>query len=664
MGSTFGALHIKNGDLDRMTEWIIGQFGLRGLALVDDASSEREDEHHVLVFADGDWVAVSDENIEVDPEQAGAFARRLSKALDADVMAISVFHSDIAALERFRDGKRKGRLEVPNDGVLDRATGRTRVAAKFLADLAVSADARTELEAGLAADMTLPESTIYRGAELIGLPHPGASARYMWSDPPANARKLRFRAQQVEADEIEESSAASPFQVFLPMGGDGPLTLEGPTALAVCVGMPLHECTFSLTATEGERIDGLVVELDGSARDLLDVPEIAGWNPDSGPGGRTQIEVARVDDGKATFPMLGVSPSAPIAMPLSRGAMRAFASVVAAHSKNRFVFRLHGTARAEGAGDLVVRVKDTSGRVLDETRMACTIERGPRQPVVPWPPDADEAPFQTKRRLEAIQAYDGNGWLSGWLGFGEAGPADRAFLLDAASTLARFLAKARGKLAISITSAGAHPKDRKAFSLIDDLAKRPIVVRHFEDEAEITLRTPLGEGPSDASAVRIRHQPRGTTIFDQEMRDQYPSARIVPLDLFFSLPRPDEDAARIAIGKAVDGTFAEAAARATCIGGFVTPTAQPLGKGLPYEGILELDPRDELATLRARPRSPGGRVIVPRGLAIDTTIPGVRRTEVAAGLFLAVGGDDPFALDDAERTAMEQTLVRAFRRDA
>jgi hypothetical protein len=209
MGSTFGAIHVKGVSMAEAVAWVHDELTERGFVARSDSDPERDLERRILVFEEGGWVIVADEDHFGDSEMV--LARSASASLDADVLAISVFHSDSAILTRFRKGDRVGQLEVPDGGTADEATGHRHVQTKFLADLAVNAEARRELEAGLLADYTFPESTVYRAAELIDLPTPSAGAAYLWPAPPAGAKKLRFVSedQHASATAVDDSSASA-----------------------------------------------------------------------------------------------------------------------------------------------------------------------------------------------------------------------------------------------------------------------------------------------------------------------------------------------------------------------------------------------------------------------------------------------------------------------
>jgi hypothetical protein len=351
--------------------------------------------------------------------------------------------------------------------------------------------------------------------------------------------------------------------------------------------------------------------------------------------------------------------------------MRAWSAALQAQKKNLFVFHLRGKPRAVGRGELVLRVTDGAGRPLDanEARVAFEVAPAPRMPLLPEgaAPRMDD-PHEAQRAIAAARQYSGEDWIGGWFGFDARLGDLEAFLLDVASMLASRIARDRGELQISITAAGTHPEEKKPFREGDRLADFALVTRHLSEEADVKLHVPYAsiaaEGTYDGSYVRVRHQPHGTTIFDKATRASFAasgmSKRIVPLDLSFVMRRPEADGACLELARALDGIVARAAASDACIGGFVAPMGAALtDQGTPWEELAGLRDHAELDVVRRRPRSPGWRVIVPRGVKV-ASVAAVVQTPVAAGALLASAASSPCAMTDEHRAAVEQAIVSAF----
>jgi len=285
--------------------------------------------------------------------------------------------------------------------------------------------------------------------------------------------------------------------------------------------------------------------------------------------------------------------------------------------------------------------------------------------VLPAPlPPLFEAPEERARFLHTLARHGGNTWLTGWFGFDAGFDQVGSVVLDSASTLASWFSRWAGPLQVSITVAGTTPSVAQRFAAGDRLADFGIVVHHLAEEADVRLHVPHHDG-GPRGEIRVAHQPAGTTILDRETRARLAdNARdpIVPVQLSFSLARPDDAPARAELARLLHDLVARAAAIETCVGGLVVPAGQQLfGDDTLYEYLAGFwGGNDRLAEARRRPRSPGWRVIVPRAAAGIDLQPGVARTEVAAGLLLATAAADPFAMTDAEREAIERTLLPAM----
>ena len=640
MGSTFAALHVRTKDTERALAVVRRFFqdaDFEELAAEESAPRERR----VLVFPAGAWVAVADEDMETDAagdELAGA----LTRELDTEAIAISVFHSDAARLVLHARGERKGAFEVPADGRA-RADGHEYVDARFLAGLALDARGRDELERGLLADHTFPERTTHRAATLVGIEAAGAGARYLWNDPPAGATKLRFRSKAARAQTASVD--------WRPPGLEGDVQVAGPTELACAVGAPLQDfTTFQTQAFGGARVDGLGVELSGSGLELLEIDELAGWNPviRGGNGRETKILVAKPEraNGRvfAAFPEGFVAPAQQPALGGTSAAdMRAFSEALAAMSACKFVFHVRGRARAVGSGEIVVRLVTAAGAPLDAApaRLAVSVRPAPRAVILPEGAARGESPHETRRRVDAAEAWNGAGYLALWIGFDGAWAEHEAWLV----ALAEEIAEQFPKREISLTSDGTHPKAKNVAAALAHL--------RGEGDLRITARQ-----ARDASAVRLRHQPEGTTILPRATRERFAAARkrprIVPIDFSFATKANDALARRAA------AILEEAAARATCVGGFVVPLGTaPYDDFTPYEELAGTSSKaDHLDFVRTHPRCPGWRFIVPAPAARRfRPNERVRVIETRAGLLVASTAPTPSAMTSEDRDAVERSIA-------
>lgn len=671
MGATFGAVHVKGAGLDEVVEAIVDDLGDRGFERLSDDAPASDVERRVVVFEDGGWTVVADEDATLDADRADELGCELSERFETDAIVIGVFHSDTAILARYVGGEERGRFQVPEDGKLDEASGHRRIATKFLADLATSAQAKKELSAGLLGDWTFPEQTVFAAAERIGLPHPGASA----SAPPSEKKKPKKKANVVRLrfalPQEEEASVVPEAIAWRPPGTSDHAIFIAP--VVTCVGMPLMDfVTVQVEAYAGERIEDLTIELSGTALGLMDVSALAGWNPDIGPGRQTEImvvELERSGDARgvrtARFPKASLAPAPhPTLAGTSAAALRAWSAALHDRSKNLFVFHLRGKASAAGKGELAIRILDREGRPLDtnDARVAFDVAPAPRMPVLPPGAAAQtvlagDDPHAARRIVTAAQTYAGDAWLCGWLGFDAPFAAHDAFLLESASALASWIG--RSALEVSITSAGTHPKVKKRFSPGDRLGDFSVVTKHLADEADVKLHVSYEDianesrsGAADGSYVCLRHQPHGTTVFDAATRAALPSRgpeqRIVPLDLSFAIRRPKDDAACAELAAVVDAIVAKAASSgAACVGAFVAAMGGVLGDyGTPYEELVGVHDHERVDVVRKRPRSPGWRVVLPgRGLV---------KSPAAT----------PFAMTDLDREAIERAVAAYPRDDA
>jgi hypothetical protein len=198
MNGSFEVVHIKSPDerpLERVIACIELHFGL--LRLLGENATDEDATKRVLVFEDGGWITVVHDDIPLDDIELnledfrGALGGLTSSMLRTEAVENAVYPGKTAVITRYRSGRRKGRLQVP-EGATGEEKGPRYAPSAFLADLARSRDAKAELKAGLLAEEGRPEATVARAAALVGRPHPASGLRDVWSSPPRNAVKLRF----------------------------------------------------------------------------------------------------------------------------------------------------------------------------------------------------------------------------------------------------------------------------------------------------------------------------------------------------------------------------------------------------------------------------------------------------------------------------------------
>jgi hypothetical protein len=654
MGATYAAIHVKGASIERAAEVIEQWLGAQGFTRNPDSASGQDLERRVLVFADAGWAVIVDEDLVWAPRLQSVLGRRVSAALSSDAIAIAVEHSDVATIQRFRRGRSTGRVRLPDDATRDDTTGHAVLRAPHLAALATSPDARRQLTDGVSVTDVFVDDAVARIASLVGIPHPGAGM-HAWAEPPAGALRLRFALPPIGPIEHRPKPIAlTDRSVVVSAGGQ---------ELALYTGGPLDNLTFTVGAQDGPSIEGVIIELSGTALEHLDLAGIVTVEGELHP-----LEPSR--RGRfARFPRVTLTPVwVPVVRFTSAALFRMYQR--AAEMLTTSWFRLRGTARTAGQAELVITAFDLSGRSLDADplRQELDISPAPRMPVLPTPPPPQfDEPEERVRFLRALADYGGNTVIGGWFGldarFDQLGPS----VLAAASCLASWFARWVGPLEVSINAAGTTPSVTQRFAAGDQLADFAIVVRHLADEAVVRLHPPHDhEGPH--GVLEIAHQPAGPAILDRETRARLTDNvrdPIVPIELAFSLPRPGDGAAPAELARLLHDLAIQAAAIEACVGGFVAPSARwPGGSHTHYEYLAGLwGANDRVAEARRRPRSPGWRVIVPHGAvaAIDLQ-PGVEPTEVAAGLLLATAAADPFAMTDAEREAIERTLLPAMTR--
>jgi hypothetical protein len=360
MGSTFGALHVKGVDFERAVAWVEASFADRGFERIEETTPEDPGgERRVMVYEAEGWVVIADEE-QTHTEDAEDLGRRASDELPGEVIAITVIHSDSAGLRRFRNGARRGGLLVGTPGARQKKLAST----KFLADLAVSPEARAELEAGLRADHVFPEDTIYDAAERIGLPNPGVHCSRVWYEPPSGSVAMRFRWPRAE---VEPNSDAPGFELDL---ADGHALLAQSDDLVTGVGEPFREDLYlHLQLQRGSPIKGLGIEIKGPALELLELRKLHGFGSDG--TDRVPFEAALERRGDAwfgAFPSAVLTAEAPIEPAAPFGSLASLRQIE--HQERRtdqFRIMCEGYAAVAGHAQLVLLPTDSDGTPLDAT---------------------------------------------------------------------------------------------------------------------------------------------------------------------------------------------------------------------------------------------------------------------------------------------------------
>lgn len=367
MGSTFGALHVKGVDLDRAVAWVEASFADRGFERIEETTPEDPGgERRVMVYEAEGWVVIADEEQThtEDPEELG---RRASAELPGEVIAITVIHSDLASLRRFRNGARRGGLLVGTPSARKKKLAST----KFLADLAVSPEARAELEAGLRADHVFPEDTIYDAAERIGLPNPGVHCSRVWYEPPSGSVAMRFRWPKAEA---EPTFHAPGFEFNL---ADGHALLAQSDDLMKRVGQPFREDLYlQLQLQRGSPIKGLGIEIKGPALELLELRKLYGFGSDG--TDRVPFEVTLERRGDAwfgAFPSAVLAAEAPIASAAPFGSLASLRLMNESQERGTDQFRMmcEGHAAVAGHAELVLLPTNSDGTPLDATEVSIEV---------------------------------------------------------------------------------------------------------------------------------------------------------------------------------------------------------------------------------------------------------------------------------------------------
>jgi hypothetical protein len=667
MGSTYSAVHARGVSAAELAAGVTRALCAEGFTLLgEDGTAALE--RRVLIFASHGWGTVADEDHELDPELGDRWAQGMSRHHDTTVLAISVFHSDMARLSAWKSGEQLGAFQIPDDRKVDRKRAHKIVDTRFLAPLAEPA-LRAELEAGLIADRTLPEETTLEAARLLGVPNPGAGARHLWERPPAGAIKLRFGRPAEEEEDGDNGTQPQEQSAGMPGDPDGDIVLRVQEAAELCAGTPLFELiTVHAEAVAGARINGIVVELSGPGLALLSVTELAGWNATQD----TEINVVKpeVRPGVlcAAFPRNHIAPSSPPVMRgMSAADLRAWREALQAQAANAFYFHLRGHASQQGSGALHIRLLNMDGAPLEAqpATIALRVTRAPRMPILPSVPP-EESPHDARNRVLAAQALDGNDWVQGWIGMDAPWDHVREWALDAASRLANHAAL-EGPLDVQLTTDGTHPPVRKTFEAGDHLARTrgfASLRKFLNDEASVVIgRTAQAE--PDATEVMLQHQPRGTTLLDRATRaDLARNAnralpRNVPVEITFSFRRGDGTT----ISQLVEQLFREAADLPVLVGAFVTAVHTVTGdNNFAFEELAQsCRSTDTVEVLSRRVRAPGWMVFAPTGaVQLLNEAPGIERTSHPAGVLLRSRATTPFTMTDDDKSAMERLVLRAL----
>lgn len=286
----------------------------------------------------------------------------------------------------------------------------------------------------------------------------------------------------------------------------------------------------------------------------------------------------------------------------------------------------------------------------------------------------------------------GDAFAVGWIGFGVPLEAVRGAALGIAGGMARALMEAWGidALGCSVITAGEHRAPEVSLERggrLDGEGLRE-VIEALEDEAIVTLATggaPPGfaamlermppelaaelvaEGipEEDRGAIVIRHEPRGPTMLDRAFREGLGGAalQVVPVEIAWTIARPEEEGARRALSAAMEAAVLEAAREPRCIGAFAGASGAAWnGEGpTPFEvsaGVGEAAGHRSAAWMRSHARSPGWRAVIPAGaMARAGGAEELATVEaVAAGLLVSSAAVDAFSMGEEHRAAVERIV--------
>ncbi len=677
MGATFGAVVVRGASVEDATRAYAEALEAQGFRLLgEDEPEPPEGERRGLVWAQRGYAVVADEDVELSTDEGAALGADLAAWLHLPALYAAVFDSDELVLS-LHDGRREiGNASLPRQSRLDRS-GRRVADLSFLAAIATKG---AELDA-VRCDFTLIEETLALVGEAIGLGPLRKGARYAWGDAIEGARRLRFA---LPADDEHASSEA------IDHGGMPAAIQSGLVdTLELQVGSPLRpECVAQVHAYGGPAFHGLEVVLSGDALSLLEIRGIDAWNPNLDDNQQIAIVRRPVEGRVARFPELSLAPQAqPIITGTSQAAMRAWTQKLRQEASKAFVYRLVGEATREGDATLEIELRTPAGVSIQRSSTRVIVARAPRVPITPAldapPPDTSAYPPEMREAMEraarmrdpeedrelALQrtmrdrvAYGGDDFVFGEIAFDGEWSSLREPLTATAIELAELMAAATGleRLAIQVTSAGTHPK-AGAFQ-----AKKPSLAQalpHLDREAVVRIETPFDS--SLRGVVQLAHEPHGASVFTEALRASLPPiARAVPIWIAFAFPRnarlPRDTRDRL---DAIARCFLRLPG---CLALTMAPTGmEPSAlhtQSLPFEGLSGVGVvRDWAEWVARHPRSPGFRVLVPRGCpARPAPMPGVAIEETPAGLLLAVEVGEDLAMSDAHREAIERACLPCF----
>ncbi|HTN87245.1 MAG TPA: hypothetical protein VL242_26285 [Sorangium sp.] len=601
----------------------------------------------VVVFPQGGWSTLCDEDAEASDAALGALAADVARVLDADVVALRVADDGRASILHLGPGGAElAAVHLPAD-LADLDLARLRLPS--LAPLAVDAAAAGHLTGGIPAPRASSAAAVDEIARRLGIARAAGVSRDLAAAPPPGGRALLLRGPEAQ----QRRPAA---------GGRALLraTLALPPGMVPDADLPEAPPHLQITA-EGAPVTGLVVELAGPALELLDVTGLVGWNaraPHEGPAPRQLVRPERHAGGALVFrfPDAQVEPPPPIA-PVAPGpaGVRAVHAHYDARARATFEAALRARPRRAGEGALAVRVRGAGAEVAEASAKVHV-----QAPVGPSPRGLSAAmasPMFGGVRASWQKAYEGRTHLVGWIGL-DARFEDRR---DRVLAIADAVLDATGapSLGVSTASAGARRALERRWARGDTL-RGPAwaeLVALLADEAVVQFDA----APGGASVILV-HQPNGNPRIERRARDALQtSAQPVPLEVAWVLPAP-AGADRAALAGRARGLVEQAAADRACVGAFAAVSGMPfdLLAGTPYELLAGTAvARGSKAWMAAHARTPAFAVLVPAGAGPVEAPPGsgVHVAQAAAGWLVTMAAADPFAGGGAERAAVERAVA-------
>ncbi len=633
MGSTFSAVHVQ-APRERVRAEVLARLSKLGWRKIEASAFERPEARHVLICDEGGFTSVADEDAELEPEVRDDWAKHLSARCEALAIGIGVFHSDFAELCAYRGGELLGAVRVPEGATVDR-DGSKWVDVSFLQ------------QPRARADHTFPEQTVVDVARAAGVPWPGLGARYgIRGEAPKNAEVLVF---EHDARAARASGADTP--------ASGPSQLEVrllPAYPFTCGTAMLESAVAEVALTGGAAVSGLDISLSGPAVAALGITAVRGWSGDFGsasPPATADFEAvqrwmreqrAAAEERMRPVPLTGGAvrfPNARLESPPAgdafseRGgaaALRAFQQSLQASGAAKLMLGLVGTPVTAGSHALRVTVR--GGGAEASTEGVLEVKAAKRVPVLPTP--KTELSFRDDQLLDD---YHATGFANGWVAFDTSFAAARDFVLELVSDLA---ASGAPELHARLTTDGRHPEVKAVLKPGERMlySKWSHALDMLEGEGVLTLEPEWTEGRVPASIV-VSHAPNGTPVLPRAFRSGFTAPPSVPLSVTFSLPRGPES---------LEALVERAVARADCIGAWLSNggVVYATVPHLPYEELAGVSQGGELlAWVRAHPRAPGWRVLVPRPAAARVVREGVDVGDVPGGLWVKRRGP---LLDPAE----------------